>query len=156
MSHRWWGWQNFRFFPFCWQLYSLQPPLSAVSRFKALFASNGAWLDKWRGWGWHILEEALLLEWDVEDDDLWDFIPLGWYIWIVVICIFYFKLFFALPLHWLNKIRTLWEVCCESMSWRIMYMIIILKSCSIMRFELLMVMNMTITILWDMMWHHVV
>ena len=24
-------------------------PLTAVSQFKALFASNGAWLDKWRG-----------------------------------------------------------------------------------------------------------
>jgi len=42
------------------------------------------------------------------------------------------------------------------MSWRVTYMIIILKHCSTMRFELLMVRNMTITILWDMMRHHAV
>lgn len=33
-------------------------PLTAVSQFKALFASNGTRLDKWRGLDGHILEEA--------------------------------------------------------------------------------------------------
>jgi hypothetical protein len=33
-------------------------PLTAVSQIKALSASNGAWLDKWRVRNGYILEEA--------------------------------------------------------------------------------------------------